>query len=306
MVNPESEKEGRKPTEAALPIIDLPSVPHADQKPPAESGDAPEDECSEIAGDARKKHWMRLLKGKPDRLIELVLAFAITFFAAAQWITSCTNNASTGKQVDKLLVAADRVDDAAESFSRSASGINGGVSDAVTKLQTQADKMDAARDASGKIATDALQATIANFHQDQRAWLTVQPAEGMPVSGQQFKIHIRLTNTGKTPAQKVMVYYDANYFHSNEEIVTKTRNPPMPLAPISPGVTQFTVIDNHRLPIPDLSVVVWSVFGAITYDDAHGDHHWVTYCSLWSESHYVYCSRHNEEGDGPLPPKELN
>jgi hypothetical protein len=163
MDHPKSTTESAKAAQSTLPIVDPASIPHAQQEHPAGPTDTPQDKSNQVIGGAKKNYWKRLLEEKPDRHIELILAFAITFFAAAQWITSCSNNASTNKQVAQLLTAADRVDDAAESFSISASHINDGMEKAVQNLAKQ-----------NATSNRALQTSIMQFEQDRRPFLLLE------------------------------------------------------------------------------------------------------------------------------------
>lgn len=68
----------------------------------------------------------------------ILLTSIIALSTVAQMVISCNNNASTTKQVNRLLVAADRIDDAAESFSHSAVSMDKSMNDAVNKLNLQA------------------------------------------------------------------------------------------------------------------------------------------------------------------------
>jgi hypothetical protein len=169
--------------------------------------------------------WLKITTHQIDRIVELVFAFAVMFFAGAQWITGCQNNASTAQQTDQLILAAwinvisaqqnvaasQRNATAAERFSQSAASINEGVSGAVGKLQFQAEKMDASRLSSEADSRKALQATIDNFHQEQRAWVgieiilqSIDPKESFGANSIQFAhASVNLRNTGKTPALNV-------------------------------------------------------------------------------------------------------
>jgi len=104
---------------------------------------------TQIPGDKDKtrRHYFReLIEEGPDRHIELLLTIAIATFSCFQLLITCSNNASSSRQSERLLQSANRIDDAADSFSGSASKINGGVADAVAKLQSQADALAKLRD----------------------------------------------------------------------------------------------------------------------------------------------------------------
>ncbi len=92
-----------------------------------------------------------------DRYIELTLSVAIVLFAGLQFAVTWMNSRSSTIQMNKMIgiadrlsVSADRVDDAAESFSKSSGDISRSMTDAVDKLGNQAkatqDSVKVARD----------------------------------------------------------------------------------------------------------------------------------------------------------------
>lgn len=128
-----------------------------------------------------KDYFGQLLREKPDRHIELILAFAIAFLALAQLISSCHSSSSAGHQTQQLITAAGISAQAARdnvlasrNFAESARGINQGVEDAVSKLRAEANATETARETSDDNSRTALQATINNFHQEQRPWISLR------------------------------------------------------------------------------------------------------------------------------------
>jgi hypothetical protein len=86
--------------------------------------------------------WGRLPR---DRRIEFIFALAIVYFSWAQWHTARMNNDATAQQTDQLIAAAkygayasERNALAAQSFAESARKINGGINNAVDRLNSQA------------------------------------------------------------------------------------------------------------------------------------------------------------------------
>jgi hypothetical protein len=157
-----------------------------------------------------------------DRKIELVLGAVIVVSSISQLVITWSNNESTGRQVDKIIVAAGGIEDsstqmknAAWDFKGSAQGIDGNFGKAVTKLQVQAEEIDRARAASEQQSRKSLQAAIDNFHQEQRAWVgfsgfNVQPdpVNNMPLVKGHPEMHMSvsvaaLLNSGRTPARNV-------------------------------------------------------------------------------------------------------
>ena len=106
---------------------------------------------------------------------------------------------------------------AAEGFATSAGLINGGINDAVSKLGAQSKAIEAARRSSIDSSSKALQATIDNFHQEQRAWVgitqlnsivdkSVNPEQVLDAKGRgtpAIQEMFGVTNTGRVPAQDV-------------------------------------------------------------------------------------------------------
>jgi hypothetical protein len=236
--------------------------------------------------------------------IMVIFTGVLTAVAIEQGILAWQNSQSSTRQMGKIIDAANRIEDAADSFSGSASHINEGVSDAVIKLQDQATKMDAARKTTETESGRSLSAAIGNFHRDQRAWLSPEPVPGTRKGGGPIQFPIK--NGGKTPARNVFMYFMGNYFATPELITYEFSGAPIPLGYIAPNTpTSFVyrgqpqdaaIAANHKT---DLFVV----YGAITYDDVFSVKHWVTYCfsALVDGSTYGYCNKHNEIGDGPLP-----
>ncbi len=173
----------------------------------------------EKAKDSAKRTWHNFKEVGTDRKIELLLAVAITFFAGAQWVTSCQNNASTSEQANKLITAAQMSAHsaahnaaAAQNFAESAQSINHGISDAVGRLQDQARVTELARETSQAASKKALQATIENFRTEQRPWLVFRLTPTTPVKwegadqwGLDLNFAIDVQNLGKTPATDVSI-----------------------------------------------------------------------------------------------------
>lgn len=153
----------------------------------------------------RRRYFRELLNEGPDRHIELLLTIAIATFSCFQLLITCSNNASNSKQTERLLQSANRVDEAAESFSRSASGINGGVTDAAVKLNEQVDRMDASVKAANKLAAQAERAAHDSelvSYRDLRPYVQVVRLEfaGNPLASEKIKGFAPMFNSGRTPA----------------------------------------------------------------------------------------------------------
>lgn len=250
----------------------------------------------------------------------IFLTAIIALSAISQIVVSCNNSRSTTRQVDRLIGSAEKIRIASEKFSSSAEGINQGIQSAVGKLQSQADKMDSARTSADKDASDALmasqadsqkslQASIDNFHQDQRAWLSVEPATGIP-NDSKFKITFPISNSGRTPAKNVLVYFTGRILKPGDNFAYTFFGAPMPMGYVTPGhnTSLFEFNGDQSVARADVKGPGegYIVYGAITYQDVFGEKHWLTYCFFNKEGEsYVYCPNHNQMGDGPLPESEL-
>jgi hypothetical protein len=150
-----------------------------------------------------------------------------------------------------------------------------------------------ADDSDSKVSTaDAL------LNESDRAWLTVKGATLMPdfAVGKQLRVVIRITNTGQTPAQDVIVTGDVVSRESIDLVEFKTDSLAGP-APsrmvIAPGTTG-TVVISHRAPIPTQAHIdafvqgTYTVFarGFILYRDVRGKGHRTLYCFKASGSDF--------------------
>ncbi|HEY4380475.1 MAG TPA: hypothetical protein VGN01_09030 [Acidobacteriaceae bacterium] len=154
-----------------------------------------------------------------DRVVELILAGAITLFAAAQWITSCANNYSTSGQVNKIIIATNQIGTAASRFSDSADRINNGIGDAVNRLGDQANNMGKVAGAGSKanqLSEDALEANMGN----ERPYLEIQDLTRIPYSEggsilvigpKQTRFQFRILNTG--PGRAINIRYQLSRPH---------------------------------------------------------------------------------------------
>jgi uncharacterized repeat protein (TIGR01451 family) len=268
-----------------------------------------------------KREWVKnylkqLAVEKPDRHIELALTLAISFFAAAQLIVSCSNNASTSRQSERMLQSANRIDDAADSFSRSANGINQRMSDAVTQLTTQAAAMDKSRVSSENQSTKALQAAIDNSHRDERAWVGISRIQTDPTvvqAGKTFVYLLDLSNTGRTPAKNVHGFMltdpqlpghlpDFSYstdapFKAGTILPSTSISTVMKLGIRNPmGGAELTPKAIERFAAGDIDLFV---HGIVYYEDIFHAQHWTSFCFKVARDFAKYdaCATHNDTDD---------
>ncbi len=166
------------------------------------------------------------------------------------------------------------------------------------KSQTKA-QQDAANAAEGQLAQAqrALGATIDSFRLEQRAWVGKSEASGSGFTvGSKAAITIRLTNSGRTPAEKLRTLVDGGSIKKGEsfkifypESANAAFVSPPGKAIFSEGTIQPqssqtisvpmnpTITQRHLDVIRDGSFIVYG-FGKITYDDIFGHHHLTTFC----------------------------
>jgi hypothetical protein len=287
------------PPPAGIPPVEVPPAPHAYQ-----------------ITRKTEKDWRDKVKFWAE-LFGLGVLVVYTCFAGCQWkvandtLTEIRNGKADTNRIitasetqayaaQKIAGASDRNAAAAESFSTSAGNINIGLSNAVQKLEAQTVS-----------SNKALQATIDNFHQEQRAWLNAQVAIGIPKSDVPYKIQIPILNSGKTPAKHLMVYFTGRFFAKGEKVAYTFLGVPQPLGIATPGPSITFTYNSTGIPETGDYVAAhkgdkFIVFGAITYEDVFDAKHWLTYCFFATEENsYAYCTEHNKFGDGRLPPDSL-
>jgi hypothetical protein len=228
-----------------------------------------------------------------------------------QLIDAANTQACAARQI---AAASEKNAAAAESFSISSGEINRGISDAVGKLQTQAEKMDAARIASEKQSADSLQATIANFHQDQRAWIGVAQMHLISFeSGKPMQGDITLFNSGKTPAihassglKAVGVISTTASNQFIEENVNKYLEDVQlnPMEAIPPqGTHVIHILDNAPVEDAQYQRVLkgigdYYVVGKVSFIDVSRRQQWTTFCLRVSYSangmDWFYCKSGND------------
>ena len=210
-----------------------------------------------------------------------------------------------GIDTHNLATAADRIDDAADSFSKSSTHINQGVSDAVTKLGQQADDSESF------------------FRTDERAWVVIDQIsvlESHPADATfppHFKYGLYAKNVGKTVARDVRIHIDAFFGSSplNKNGVERTqmrtwrgdegkvfgpdKAGPQSLAPGERSTVPVTA--GGQAPRND-----WydTLVGRIDYTDAFSVHHWKTFCYYMSDDKGTlnHCVSGNDEDQNPEMP----
>jgi hypothetical protein len=229
-----------------------------------------------------------------------------------QLIKAANINACAAQQIAD---ASKRNATAAESFSTSAGNINTQMGEAVSKLKIQGDRIEASRKSSTTASQKALQATIENFHREQRAWVGIDSwvLEKFEV-GQVVQLKVRVMNRGRTPALKVFAGGKEGLVISNDhsekqiaDIIANEFNDfrTQPEAPISPSNgEEFSadqngrVLDRSRFDAVSGGVSTYYQTGRITYKDVFTKDQWMTFCLkvMYVNKHPValYCATGND------------
>jgi hypothetical protein len=203
-----------------------------------------------------------------------------------QFVNFRQNSKESGRQIDRLIDAANRIDDAADSFSRSSSSISGGVQDAVSKLSLQAQRVEDARVSSVQQSQKALDATIEQNHLDQRAWVGIGQPHFVVNEVDPYHFEIEARNVGKTPALGVSSRSGEFYSPSPMELKDiHYLNPPSINGTMFPTgnvilIWQSEGITNHSREITgfrggDLKMFF---YGEVTYKDVFGHRHFTHFC----------------------------
>ena len=191
----------------------------ADSNPSAQgvaSGVRPDRNAGDSRGHADKGDYegspsaKRTLYKPSSEWIMVLFTAVIAFWAGLQWYEMH----GSGKQADKLIIAASKLADAAKdqaqaaddtaaaagdqvdaanNFSDSAEEINRGVSGAVNQLQ-----------AAAKNTRTAIENAQTSFRDEQRAWVGVSDVKTIEFSeSKPWNVGVIFTNSGRTPARNV-------------------------------------------------------------------------------------------------------
>ena len=179
---------------------------------PAASTEVSEDETTRGQATEGEKHRNRYAKlmDKPkeigfDRIVELALTCAIVYFAWSQVRVAETSSEGSTRQLGQIIVAADRINDAADSFSRSSADIGRATADAVNKLNLQAVATNKAADA----ARSAAQTAKETLHVSERAYVVIEDTSfGFSTKS----VILPLVNSGHIPSgEMISVVHEATY-----------------------------------------------------------------------------------------------
>jgi hypothetical protein len=187
--------------------------------------------------------------------------------------------------------------------------------------QQRLDNLAAASDAktladrSATQSAKSLQATVDNFHQDQRAWVGIAGnghIDGSIAEGSPFKVHIDFQNFGKSPAfnergiAKILTHPITVPLPSFDTYGIAEASAPITLMPgVSVGITIETstpsaegnvmIMDKPTIEAINSGTLEVYLYGSQWYDDAFKKPHRTDFCLLYAPHTHGWgsCDRHN-------------
>ena len=174
----------------------------------------PEDDIDRLAKEFWE--WIKREKIPAHGWITALSSIALLAVTFGQLVISCQNFREASPLVEyarRSTEAAETQDGAslrnakaAENFSATAGLINAGIGDAVKRLQGQVDAVERSRKASQDASSKALDSAIANFHEEQRAWVAPKSAHFSGETNPPTRVNVIIdyANPGKEPAFKVI------------------------------------------------------------------------------------------------------
>jgi hypothetical protein len=178
---------------------------------------------------------------------------------------------------------------------------------AVGNINWMARSMDLSQQQTQK----SLQATVDNFHSDQRAWVgqidssVSEVKEGAPIT-----FRVTIGNSGKTPALKVRTKISSAHGPKTTKFVPQYSEPNtsalQALGVLQPGGKG--TMEQTTAPLTDISkfrsgAYLYYVFGRVDYEDVFGHPHWSTWCLYVGGEHSdnlrttLQCDSYNNTDD---------
>ena len=282
-----------------------------------------EEGSAQAAQGGSPSYWKRLLAEKPDRHIELFLTFAITFFAAVQWITSCQNNKSTTAQTGQLITAANinaqaaqqiadaskRNATAAETFSTTAGLINGQMEAAVAKLNLQAGKLGESVRQASRLASDTEKANE-NVLNSDRPWVGIGfDVDGFE-AGKTPTYRLTFLNSGKRPAKLTItegISTSTDFGNSPSYLPSRLAPSTVLLVPGQQAgsawkdISNFNPMTKEQFDSLQSGLIRLLIYGNVEYTDLKtGTQHWTHICLRYTPktmpiaNGFSNCSNYND------------
>jgi hypothetical protein len=237
-----------------------------------------------------------------DRYFELFLTCAIVYLAWSQVQIAKASSESSTTQLGQIIVAAGRINDAANSFSKSAADMSRGVSDAVDNLSSSVQQAKRLADGTEK-----------SLHIDERAYISLVGIGDVPkVNEPSFPTAI-LRNSGKTNALRVrgeMFGYFSDQPDREERVnrkILRSRQDETageevesPGIPFEVGGPRYPPDDVPPMPREARNLIMSGersevVYGRVDYYDIFGVEHWFTFCQYTvPNGKWSGCQKYND------------
>jgi hypothetical protein len=256
--------------------------------------DHPHRQSGFVRGFRKFKHWLKQ-KALEASLTDWLMAIFTCAIVYLAW--------SSGKQTDKMIVAADKSAAAAQSFSQTADKIQAETQSAVTEFGAMAN----ANRKSADAASESSNTAKAALEISERAYVGVTSAEldRDIAEGQDSKLNVTIANGGRTPAFSVHVRH--YYRWGPKDIQTKLTFGKLDVISTSillPNVQLISASDKIPGPallapmIALLKAGAWVLvsYGDITYTDVVRKTRLTRYCYLYDPAnpiHLQVCAQGN-------------
>jgi hypothetical protein len=238
----------------------------------------------------------RISSVNADGWLMVIFTGVLTWVGYQQFELTKQNNKSSGEQVQQIITAANRIEDAADSFSVSASHINSGVESAVGKLQSQVDQ-------TKELAQTSQDALVSV----QRAFVSATPVitelKQPNGSSDGVSLDISWQNSGSTPTKFLQITdqssYDSNFSgdpetSKNSPLVKKAK---IFISPKGSYNSHLVIIPQFQLENVLKKQTIYFFWGTASYRDVFNgtEEHITKYC-YYIDPFYV-------EYLGSSPPK---
>lgn len=225
-----------------------------------------------------------------------------------QWKLTSDGLSKIGDQIWVAKDAAYAAKEAANTSSQTLSQMQAQTA-AQQKAAVAAGEQASASMGAVETSKQSLQATIDNFHLDQRPWVIpfqFRLAEELQ-NGKDAKVTIWVENTGKTPALDVIPVSQTSLFGMEPaQPDFSTVTPVVSRGILAPGIKTFsfdTGGSHYKPTLPDIAAYqntlkrIW-IYGMLRYRDPSNLPHWTKFC-IWHKygtplDEFSYCEHGND------------
>jgi hypothetical protein len=232
-----------------------------------------------------KRYLLKLSREGPDRHIELLLALVIASFAGAQYSIMKSSSKTSTEQINKLIGAANQIQQAGWTFSGAAEGINYAGWSAVNKLNEQAKQMGGVATQTGNVAAETKRANENVLNSDRPWFGAILDVQNFDV-GKVPVATVVFTNSGKRPARTTLTQSTANFFRDFPKNPPYVADSVPSTAIVVPGgnvVTKYNLLkselDQPSMDAANSPYETFYIYADIEYIDVIlNKPHWAHFC----------------------------